>query len=245
MKKTKEQKVEAKKAAKRAAQDAKLRSQGGQRQMRMVGAAEVYDVVGPDRERATPIDRQTMVIGVLDKRLRLTPQERAIGNCYGAYFEMANTGGSSEFLREFVDGGGVNGGGYSERQAHIVAMVVEAQAALSKVRSFKYRRPKPRIAKGKKFASKPGRFLPIPALQLVDAICVHGHSIEAVAIRFQWFMLEKTTAKQTWADARIVTQWTPRRHIIASVRASLNIVGEAWHKAGMEVPYQFGQIEVE
>lgn len=245
MKKSKEEKAEAKKAAKVAAQDAKLRSQGGQRQMRIVGAAEVYDVVGPDRTRATPIDRPAMTIGILDKRLNLTAQERAIGNCYGAYFQAAHTGGSTEFLREYVDGGGVNGGGYSERQAHIVAMVVEAQAALSKMKAFKYSKPKPRKCSGKRKASKPGRYLPIHALQLIDAVCVHGHSIETVAIRFQWFMLEKQTPDQTWAESKLVTQWTPRRRIIDSVRLGLNHIGDAWDAAGMTVPYHFGTIEVE
>lgn len=218
-----------------------MMARGGQRAIRMAGGAEIFDRKGPEDERVSATGHKAGVTGVLDPRLELEHTQRATGNCYGAYFEKAHTGGSTEFLREFVDGGGVNGGGMNERQFQVVNMVIVAQAALSKKKALRYKRPKPRKKNGKQKKAKPGRFLPIPALTLINNVCVYGHSVESVAIQFQWFMIEYDVSN----DGKVKTQWRPKQAIVEGIRTNLDVVGVAWADAGLNVPYQFGTIEVQ
>ena len=205
---------------------------GGQRSLRHSNAAEVFDVIGPDRERASSARQPTLVTQLLSPKLDLTPQERAIGNCYGAYFEMSHTPNSTEFIREYVDGGGIGGSGYSERQAMISSMVTVARSALSDLPKVEYKRIKP------KSTARVGLHVAVPALVLTDAICIHGHTTTSVAIRFQWFVYRQKRAVPTVPDRQ-------RKKLFAGLKDSLNVIGDAWHEAGMNVPAQFGTIEVE
>lgn len=213
-------------------------SLGIQKQLRQQAQAEVFSVSGPDRKRETAAGKKTTVTQILNPRLKLTPQERAAGNCYGAFYEQAFTGGSSEFLREFVDGGSAAGGGYSERQAHIVSMITCAQVALKKLQPVTYERGKSR----KKILV--GRHLPVHPLTIIEATCVNGYSIDYIAITHQWVVCRKNDEKQTVAKRAIVPV-RQRKRLSQALRDSLNVIADTWHDNGFSIPHQFGSIEVE
>lgn len=201
---------------------------GLQKRIRQAHSAELFEVEGPERERSSAAGMTTLVSPILSPKLDLTPQQRAVGNTYGAYFEQAHIGGSTEFLREFVDGGGIGGNGFSEKQATIVNMVLVAQAALEARQPLRYILGKPRPG------TKRGSHRPIRPLTLVNNVCVYGLSASAVALQHRWTI---TKAGKTKVPDR------QRKKIGEELSLSLNAISVAWSENGMNVPYS--NIEVE
>jgi hypothetical protein len=210
-------------------------SQGGAKIARHGGTVEIWSKHGDKRERETAAGERTAVTGSLDPRLKLSTQQRAIGSCYGAYCEAVLKAGSNTFLREHVDGGRSGGGGATDRTIHILRMVEVAHVALRLVDPIIY--PVGR-ARGEK---RVGSHHPISARDLIDAICLHGQSLELVAIRSGWVM-ERAGGKRQGA---MVVPDRQRKRLAAGLRDVLDLVGDAWEAKGYAVPYQFMTVEME
>ena len=211
----------------------KFLSEGGARQARSGAVGEVYTIQGTRRERETGAGMTTMVTPLLDPRLKLTPRQRSVGRCYGAYAEMITGGGSSEFLREHVDGGGAGGGGVSERMMHMGRMVDVARVALRGVADVRYALGK---ARG---AGQVGAHRPVAALMLLELICVQGLSFEAVGIGHEWVM-QRMEGKRRG----MVVPDRQRKHLAEALRDVLDVVDAAWQEKGYDVPYEFLTLEV-
>jgi hypothetical protein len=210
---------------------------GGQAQMRRTGEATIFqgrDAKGA-RLRVNATGHGVQVGQILDPRLKLTREARAVGNCYGAFYERAQSSGAPEFLREYVDGGGGSSGGYSEHQAHCINMVNVAREALKATKMVRYKRPESRgVTK-----TKVGRHRPIKQLELIDAVCVNGHTIKAIAIRFQWFVTNYD------AEGSAIVRVPDRqvKAIVEGLSAALIVVADAWKASNMKVPSEFMEIE--
>lgn len=207
---------------------------GGSRQMRRGVAGEVYSVHGDRQVRETAAGGKTMVGYMLDPRLKLTIRQRATGSCYGAYSEMATSGGSSEFLKEFVDGGRSGGGGATEKQLEMIRMVESAHKALEAVRSFTYPVGKSR----NEFAI--GKHNPIRAQFIADALCVNGWSLDAIAIVSGWWV-ERRDSKQMLV--RVVPD-RQRKAVAEALRVALDAIDAEWQIRGWSAPFEFGSVEV-
>lgn len=234
--------VAAREAARRARQKSEERSkafrkklgEGGARLARVGPQVEVYSVKGPKRERETGAGMTTMVSPLLDPRLSLTKRQRAVGRCYGAFVEMAISGGSSEFLREFVDGGGSGGGGATEKHLHMIRMVEVAHKAVRKMRAIRYPLGKPRGEK------RVGKHKPVNALALLDLICLHGQGFTAVALGHQWIVEREVNGR-----AKMIVPDSQRKHLAEALRVILDAVDCSWEDHGYDIPLEFLSIEVE
>lgn len=208
---------------------------GGARQMRRGVAAEVYSVHGPDRERETAAGGKTLVGYMLDPRLKLTVRQRATGQCYGAYSEMTQGGGSSEFLKIFVDGGSSGGGGVTEKQVQMLRMVDTARSALARMPAFTYpvgrRRGNDRM----------GDHRPVKAQIVADAICISGLSLDAVSLKHGWWVERRDKG----GKLGIVVPDRQRKAMAEALRVVLDGIDDAWQERGYSAPYDFGGIETE
>lgn len=210
-------------------------SQGGAKVARRGGTVEIWSKVGDKRERETAAGERTVVTGSLDPRLKLTVQQRAVGSCYGAYCEAVLKAGSAVFLREYVDSGRSGGGGATDRTVHMMRMIEAAHVALGQVDPITY--PVGR-ARGEK---RVGPHHAIAARDLIDAICLHGQSLELVAISSGWVM-ERAGGKRAGA---LVVPDRQRKRLAAGLRDVLDLVGEAWEAKHYAVPYQFMMVEMD
>lgn len=208
---------------------------GGQRQIRRGVAGEVYSVHGPDRERETAAGGKTMVAYMLDPRLKLTVRQRATGQCYGAYTEMSQSGGSSEFLKIFVDGGSSGSGGATERQIQMIRMIEVAHAALEQMPAFTYPVGKSRGG------GQVGPHKPIPARHIADSVCVLGWSLDAIALTSGWW----TERRDKRGHLGHVVPDRQSKAMTVAFKAVMDWIDSAWQDKGMSAPYEFGGIEVE
>ena len=218
-------------SARQAREQAKLRaflSQGGQNAVRLQARAELYSrAPGGKRERETAAGETTRVSSLLSPKLKLTRQQRAVGQCYGAYTEQITGAGGAVFLREFVDSGTSGGGGASERTMHMMAMVAVARESVGKMGVFRYPIG---AARGEK---RVGRHDPVPAIDLLDAVCIWGWSLSAVAISAGWLVDR---------NGRMVVADRQRKAVAAHLVAVLEAVADAWDDRGYQVPAIFGAV---
>lgn len=208
---------------------------GGARQMRRGVAGEVYSVNGPERARETAAGGKTMVAYVLDPRLKLTVRQRATGQCYGAYTEISQGGGSSEFLKIFVDGGSTGGGGATEKQIQMIRMVDCARGALIGLPDFRY---KVGQSRGE---LKVGPHNAVTATFIADALCINGWSLDAIGILRGWWVERRDSKGHI---ARVVPD-RQRKALAEALRVVLDGIDTAWQAKGYEVPFEIGGIEVE
>jgi len=223
-----------------ASKDEKFRawlSLGGMRQARRGAPATVYSVSGPNRERETAAGGTTLVGYMLDPRLKLTARQRATGQCYGAYTERRATGGSSEFLKVFVDGGSSGSGGYSESQAMVISVIDVANEALGDLSILRYRI-------GKRHGDdklKMGPHHGIDMTRLAHGICVMGFSLEHIALNNGWWV-ERRDDK---GSLKIVVPDRQRKAVAEGLRVALDAIDAAWDAWGFSPPFEFGGVEVE
>lgn len=203
---------------------------GAAREMRKAAAADLSEVRGPDRERVNALDHPVMVGPLLDPRLKLTPQQRAVGQTYGAYAEEMWGGGASWRVGEYVDSGTSGGGGYNERQFEKVRMVELARETIGRRKAIRYPLGKKR---GKK---QRGRHLPISPLDLVDEVCIGGHSLIHVGVIHAW------TVQQ--GDRWIVPD-RQKKWLAGALRDNLDAIGDAWADRGLYAPWGMSIIETE
>lgn len=204
-------------------------SKGGAAQIRRMAVSELYDVSGVDRTRSSAAGMKTLVSPLLNAKLKLSPHQRATGQCYGGFLEDVMAAGGSEWVREFVDGGGVAGGGASERQFIRMAMVTIARQALSEMKPLRY-------TLGKSRQKWRGPHRPIPIIDVVDSICVHGRPIEYVAIASGWV---------TERNGRIIAPDRQRKRIAAGLRHGLDTITDAWSHHNLAAPYDLGMVDAE
>lgn len=210
-------------------------SQGGQKAIRSGPTAEVFTRHGEKRDRESPAGERTRVSNLLSPKLLLTQRQRATGNCYGAFFEMSATSGKTEFIREFVDRSVTGTGGATERQVHMLRMVSVAREAMKFAPAIVYPLGKTR---GNKAV---GEHQPVKALALLDAVCVHGFSLEAIAVDRGW-LAERRDGKNR---GQMVVPDRQRKHLAEALRVVLDGVFDAWDAKGMSIPWEFMQVEVE
>jgi hypothetical protein len=214
-----------------AAQLRRFLSQGGQTAIRAKTNGEVFSrVAGGKRERETARGEVTAVSTLLSPKLKLTPQQRAVGQCYGAYAETVTIAGGSEFLREHVDGGSTGAGGVTERQIEMLRMVSSARKSVQRLAAFTY---PVGSARGEK---RVGRHTPIPAIEIMDAVCIFAWTLTAVAVAHQW-IVER--------NGQMVVPDRQRKALAANLADVLDVVADAWDARGFRVPAHFGQIEVD
>ena len=197
--------------------------------MRRMAVAEIYDVEGVDRKRSSAAGMKTLVGPLFNPKLKLTPQQRAAGQAYGAFVEECFMAGGSEWIREFVDGGSAGSGGASERQFAKMAMVVAARKGVEKMPRIRYQ-----LGKSRKVWR--GKHSPIRVLDIVDAICVYGRPIEFVAIANGWV---------TERGGKIVAPDRQRKRIAAGLRHGLDTIVDAWSHHDLAAPYDLSMVEVE
>lgn len=210
-------------------------SQGGQRAVRSGATAEVFTRHGDKRERESPAQERTKVSHLLSPKLLLTQRQRATGNCYGAFAEMSATSGKTEFIREFVDRSVTGTGGATDRQVHMLRMVGVARDAMASAPAIVYPLG---VSRGAKVV---GPHKPVKAIALLDAVCLFGFSLEAVAIDRGW-IAERTDGKRR---GQMVVPDRQRKHLAEALRVVLDGVFDAWDAKGMTIPWEFMQVEVE
>jgi len=208
---------------------------GGERLFQQDSAAEIFDIHGPKRERATAAGSKTFVRQILSPSIKLTPQERAIGNCFGAFYEQIHSGGGSEFLREFVDGGGGGASGVNEARMHKSSMIKLAINSLKSAPMIRYK-----VGRGR--GTKIGKHTAISQLELVHEICVSGRTLTYVGLANGWTASRQKKGNQEW---RLAVPDRQRKALAEALRVALVMVGNDWHEAGYNVPYEFSLIEVE
>lgn len=201
---------------------------GGEAQLRRSASAEIYDVEGPDRKRSTGAGMTSFVGPMLDPRLKLTPRQRAIGQCYGAYAEDVAKAGGAQWVREFVDRQPTSGG-INAAKMDRARMVDVARYALDSAASATYRI-------GKNVRAVTGRHLPIPARITVDLTCIWQRPVTFIAIQYGWTVVR---------SGAIVVPDRQRKAIGEALAFNLEIIGDAWHENDMLVPAQFGALDVE
>lgn len=210
-----------------------LLKKGGQR-IHQQATAEIYDRVGSKADGSHKLERQTgagmeaHVHQLLDPKLVVTDNQRAVGNCFGAFYEMAMSGGTSEFLREYVDGGKAGSGGFSEAQTYRIMMVGTALDALKDAKPFTYPRGKPRNC-------VMGRHIPIKPFRLAYAVCVGQRTLSSMALTYEWTRIPIENGK--WGRAKVPDR--QRKAIAQALRDTLDIIDEAWEEGGYSVPYEF------
>jgi hypothetical protein len=215
----------------KAAQLRRFLAQGGQTAIRAKTNGEVFSrLIGGKRERETARGEVTAVSTLLSPKLKLTPYQRAVGQCYGAYAETVTIAGSSEFLREHVDGGSAGAGGVTERQIEMLRMVSSARKAVQRLAAFKY---PVGPARGDK---RVGRHAPIPAIEIMDSVCIFAWTLTALAVSHEW-IVER--------NGQMVVPDRQRKALAANLAEVLDAVADAWDARGFRVPAHFGQIEVD
>lgn len=208
---------------------------GGERLFQQGSTAEIFDIHGPDRERATAAGTKAFVRQLLSPSLKLSPQERAIGNCFGAFYEQVHTGGGSEFLREHVDGGGGGVSGVSEARMQKSSMI---NLAIKNLKSA----PMIRYSVGRGRGAKIGKHTAISPLKLIHEICVSGRTLTYIGLANGWTASRTKNGKQ---ESRLVVPDRQRKALAEALRLALVMVGNDWYEAGYNVPYEFSLIEVE
>lgn len=227
------QRAEASEKAKPQEQVRKWLAPGGQRVIRAGFSAEIFSVHGDKRERESVAGERTQVSQLLSPKLPLNTRQRATGNCYGYYAEKI-AGGGANVLAERVDRSMTGSGGATERQMHMLRMVEVARKACIGP-DVRYPLGRPRGDK------KVGGHLPVPQLGLLDAVCLHGFSLEAIAYDRGWIM-ERTDGKRR---GQMVVPDRQRKHLSEALRMVLDAVFDAWDDRGMAIPAEFLQIDVE
>lgn len=231
-----------KRAVKKAESDAKAKPQeqvrkwlapGGQRVIRSGFSAEIFSVHGDKRERESVAGEQTQVSQLLSPKLPLNTRQRATGNCYGHFAEKI-AGGGANVLAERVDRSMTGSGGATERQMHMLRMVEVARKACNGP-DITYPLGRPRGDK------RIGGHLPVRRIALLDAVCLHGFTLEAIAVDRGWIM-ERTDGKRR---GQMVVPDRQRKHLSEALRDVLDAVFDAWDARGMTIPPMFMQIEVE
>ncbi|MDE4189648.1 hypothetical protein [Phaeobacter gallaeciensis] len=206
---------------------------GGQR-VRQQATAEVYDREGPRLDRQTGAGMRTSVHQLLDPRLDVTATQRAVGNCFGAFYEQAMGGEGKEFLREYVDSTSTGGGGYSEAKVHKMMMVGCAAKALTAAPAFTY----PVGAVRGSYVL--GRHQQIKALALAQGVCVFQRTLSDMAIANGWTRIPVQNGK--WGRPQVPDR--QRKALAAALRTTLDTIADAWEAGGYRVPYQFMTVEV-
>lgn len=209
---------------------------GGERIFQKTAAAEVYDVKGPKRERASAAGQVTLVRQLLDPRLKLTPRQRAVGTCFGAYVEMSLAGSGNEFLREYVDSTKGVSQGVSEAAAHRVMMVQCALDAMKNTHPFSYPYGKGR---GRNVL---GRHKPIKPFTLAWEICVKGRNLTYLAVTHGWVRQKKLGNGRL---GRPIVPDRQRKKLAEHFKSTLDLIDRAWTDAGYEVPYDLSTVETE
>lgn len=203
---------------------------GGEARLRQSTAAELFDVYGPDRERQTGAGYKTLIPPLMDPRLKLTPQQRAVGATYGGYVEDVLTAGGSSWLQEYVDGGSSGSGGLNERRFMRMSMVKVARDALDKMPMCRYPLGSKR-AKGRR-----GRHRPIPMLTLVDWVTISSRTLSFIGVTYDWTMQRRE---------RVVVPDRQRKHIAAALALGLDVIGQAWEDGDMQPPSGIADVDVE
>jgi hypothetical protein len=201
---------------------------GGEARLHRGAVAEIYELEGPERKRSSAAGFKTIVGPLLDPRLKLTPQQRAVGNAYGGFVEIYNMAGGPEWIREHVDKGTSGSGGYSERVAMIGAMVSAAQDALRKAGSLRYVLGKSR--------TKTGSHKPIPMLEVVNYVCVMGRSADFIALMYGWHVER---------SGKVLVPDRQRKRITAGLRDALDVIADDWQERGFTIPAELSMIEVD
>jgi len=170
---------------------------------------------------------------LLDPRPDTTDSQRAVGNCYGAFYEQAMSGAGSEFLREYVDTSSTGGGGYSEAKAHKMMMVGCASKALAAAKPFTYPKGKHRGA------NILGRHNPIIPLALAQLVCVSQRTLSHIALAHGWTRIPIKDG--SWGRPAL-PDWQ-RKELAEALRTTLDIIADTWEESGYRVPYEFGTVE--
>lgn len=212
---------------------------GGQTVFRQA-KAEIHDRVGyredgePILERQTGAGMVTAVHQLLDPRLDITDAQRAVGNCFGAYVEMVQSGGTGkEFMREYVDSSPAGGGGFSENHAHRARMVQCAMDAMSEAEPFTYK-------VGTTRNGVYGTHQKIKPFQIAYAVCVSQRTLTLVALSHGWW---RAPAVKGGFGRRHVPD-RQRKALAQALRDTLDIIKDSWDAGGYLVPAQFGQVVV-
>lgn len=203
---------------------------GGEARLRQSTAAELFDVYGPDRERQTGAGYKTLVAPLLDPRIKLTPQQRVIGQAYGGFVEDVLKAGGGQWLQEYVDGGSTGSGGLNEKRFMRMAMVKTARDALDRMPMCRYPLG-PKRAKGRR-----GNHRPIPMLTLIDYVTISSRTLSHIAVIYGWTMQRRE---------RVVVPDRQRKYIGAALAFGLDMIGQAWEDGGMQPPSGLGDLDVE
>lgn len=203
---------------------------GGEARLRQSTAAELFDVHGPERERQTGASYKTLIPPLMDPRLKLTPQQRAVGATYGGYVEDVLCAGGASWLREFVDSGSSGSGGISERRLMRMSMVRVAREALDGLPMCRYPLGAKR-AKGRR-----GRHRPIPILTLVDWVTISSRTLSFVGVSYDWTMQRRE---------RIIVPDRQRKTIAAALALGLDTIGQAWEDNSMQTPSGIADVDIE
>lgn len=219
--------------------------EGGARRMREAARGEVYSIEGAARVRETTAGEKTIVSQLLAPfltgekdvavRVKLTPRQRAVGNCFGAYTELSIGGGSSEFMKVKVDTSTTGSGGGIESRVHMMRMVSCAASAVIRLPLIRYNLGPSRSAVAV------GPHKEIQPLALTKSVCVDGLDLTAIGLRAGW-----TTDRRQKGTGRLVTcvPDTQRKAIAEALRGCLDAIDDAWHGNGFTIPAEFVQVEV-
>ncbi|WP_406646894.1 hypothetical protein QEZ52_00375 [Aliisedimentitalea scapharcae] len=202
--------------------------EGGQRVFQQA-EAEIFDRQGSRLERQTGAGMKTNVHQLLDPRLDLTDTQRAVGNCFGAFYEEALSGGGKVAIREYVDSSPTDGGGVSVARLHKVRMITCAMNALKTAKAFTYPKGKPR---GDCILGPHNRIRPF---WLAYRVCVNQQTLSNVAIDNGWTRIPVKDGK----FQRPTVPDRQRKALAQHLRTTIDIINDAWTDGEYPVPHQF------
>jgi hypothetical protein len=205
--------------------------QGGQRVFQQA-EAEIYDRAGTTETRQTGAGMKTKVRQLLDPKLALSDTQRGVGNCFGAFYEEAASGGGKVAIREFVDTTPTGGGGASVAKLHKVRMVRCAMEALNAAPAYTY--PKGKSRGG----CISGRHARIKPFWLAYRVCVNQQTLSQVAIDNGWTRIPVKDGN--WGRPKVPDR--QRKALAEHLRTTLDIISDAWAAGGYEVPNQFFKV---